>query len=60
MIGHDPGVAHAAFGVEKRAGSHTFQLNFSNEFGTTMGQVACGVLSNDDWHLEFNISRKCF
>ena len=60
VTGNDPGAAHAAFGIEKRAGGHTFQLNFSNGFGTTMGQVARGGFSNDDWFLGFNISRKFF
>lgn len=54
----DPGVNHASFALEKRAGGHLFQLNFSNSFGTTMGQVARGGLSNDDWYMGFNISRK--
>ena len=58
--GYDPGVNHATFGVEKRAGGHSFQLNFSNGFGTTMGQIARGGFSNDDWYLGFNISRKFF
>ena len=58
--GHDPGVNQASFGIEKRAGGHVFQLNFSNGFGTTMGQIARGGTSNDDWYLGFNISRKFF
>ena len=32
VSGYDPGVNHATFGIEKRAGGHTFQLNFSNSF----------------------------
>ncbi len=59
-VGHDPGVNHATFGVEKRAGGHSFQLNFSNGFGTTLSQIARGGTSNDDWYLGFNISRKFF
>jgi hypothetical protein len=59
-VGFDPGVNHGAFGIEKRAGGHTFQLNFSNGFGTTLGQVARGGTSNDDWYLGFQISRKFF
>jgi Membrane bound beta barrel domain (DUF5777) len=59
-VGHDPGVSHGSFGIEKRAGGHTFQLNFSNNFGTTMAQIARGGDSNDDWYLGFNISRKFF
>ena len=58
--GYDPGVNHGSFGLEKRAGGHTFQVNFSNGFGTTMGQVARGGTRGDDWYLGFNISRKFF
>ena len=60
VAGYDPGVTHGTFGVEKRAGGHMFQLNFSNGFGTTIGQLARGGLTNDDWYLGFNISRKFF
>jgi hypothetical protein len=60
VTGFDPGVTHGSFGIEKRAGGHTFQLNFSNGFGTTMAQVARGGFNNDDWFLGFNISRKFF
>jgi Membrane bound beta barrel domain (DUF5777) len=60
VAGYDPGVDHISFGVEKRAGGHMFQLNFSNSFGTTIGQVARGGTSNDDWYLGFSISRKFF
>jgi Membrane bound beta barrel domain (DUF5777) len=59
-VGYDPGVHHGTFGIEKRAGGHTFQLNFSNGFGTTMGQLARGGTASDDWYLGFNISRKFF
>jgi hypothetical protein len=59
-FGYDPGVTHGTFGVEKRAGGHTFQLNFSNGFGTTMAQIARGGTSNDDWYIGFQISRKFF
>ena len=60
LSGYKPGVAQGSFGIEKRAGGHTFQLNFSNAFGTTMGQIARGGFTNDDWYLGFNISRKFF
>ena len=60
VAGYDPGVTHGTFGIEKRAGGHTFQMNFSNGVGTTMGQVARGGFSNDEWYLGFNISRKFF
>jgi hypothetical protein len=60
VSGYDPGVTQGTFGIEKRAGGHIFQLNFSNGFGTTMGQLARGGITNDDWYLGFNISRKFF
>ena len=58
--GYSPGVHQGSFAIEKRAGGHVFQLNFSNGFGNTMGQLARGGTSNDNWHLGFNISRKFF
>jgi hypothetical protein len=60
VSGFDPGVTQATVGLEKRAGGHSFQFNVSNAFGTTMGQVARGGFSNDDWYLGFSISRKFF
>ena len=60
VSGYDPGVTHGSFAIEKRAGGHSFQLNFSNSFATTMGQLARGGFTNDDWYLGFNISRKFF
>jgi hypothetical protein len=59
-LGYKPGVAYGSFGIEKRAGGHSFQLNFSNGYGTTMAQLARGGTSSDDWYLGFNISRKFF
>jgi hypothetical protein len=59
-IGFDPDVTHGTFGIEKRAGGHLFQLNFSNGFGTTMGQLARGGTGSEDWYIGFNISRKFF
>ena len=58
--GFRPGVALAAFGIEKRRGGHVFQLNFSNSIGTTMAQTARGSSNNTDWFMGFNISRKFF
>jgi hypothetical protein len=59
--GYGPGVTHGSFAIEKRAGGHTFQLNFSNGFGTTMAQIARGgPTTENDWYLGFNISRKFF
>ena len=56
--GFDPGNHQMSFGIEKRAGGHSFQLNVSNAFGTTFGQMARGGTS--DWYLGFNISRKFY
>jgi hypothetical protein len=58
--GYRPGVTHGSFGIEKRAGGHAFQLNFSNGFGTTLAQIARGGPVGNDWYLGFNISRKFF
>jgi hypothetical protein len=60
VAGYDPDVHLASFGLEKRWGGHLFQVNFSNGFGTTMGQIARGGVDDDDWFLGFNISRKFF
>lgn len=59
-VGYTPGVHHAAVGLEKRAGGHSFQLNVSNGFGTTPGQIAGGGVDSESWYLGFNISRKFF
>jgi hypothetical protein len=59
-VGYKPGVNHATFGIEKVVGGHSFQLNFSDGFGTTMGQLARGGTSKDDWYLGFNIARKFY
>ena len=58
--GYTPGLHYGMFGIEKRAGGHTFQLNFSNGVGTTMAQIARGGEEGNDWFLGFNISRKFF
>jgi hypothetical protein len=57
-FGFKPDVSHVSFAIEKRAGGHSFQLNFSNSFGTTLAQVAQGGVTNDNWYMGFNISRK--
>ena len=59
-VGYDPGVTYGSFGIEKRAGGHVFQLNFSNGIGTTMAQLARGGTGTEDWYIGFNISRKFF
>lgn len=64
VAGFDPGSHQASIAIEKRVGGHSFQLNFSNGFGTTMGQIARGgpKAPNGDtnWYMGFNISRKFF
>ena len=60
LAGFDLGVSQMSFGVEGRAGGHLFQLNFSNGFGTTLGQVASGAFNYDNWYIGFNIARKFF
>jgi hypothetical protein len=58
--GHKPGVNHGSFAIEKRAGGHSFQLNFSNAIGTTMGQISRGGPGDDQWFMGFQISRKFY
>jgi hypothetical protein len=58
--GFEPGVNQMSFGLEGRAGGHLFQLNVSNGFGTTLGQIADGGFTNDNWYIGFNIARKFF
>ena len=60
LAGYDPGVNQASFALEKRVGGHTFQVNVSNGFGTTLGQITRGGVSNNSWFIGFNISRKFF
>jgi hypothetical protein len=58
--GYDSDVNQASFAIEMRAGGHTFQINVSNGFGTTLTQLARGGINNDSWFIGFNISRKFF
>ena len=58
--GYKPGGNQGSIAIEKRAGGHAFQLNFSNNVGTTMGQIARGGSGQNDWFMGFNISRKFF
>ena len=59
-VGYDPDTTYVSFAIEKRAGGHSFQVNFSNGFGTTLAQIARGGFGDDTWFLGFNISRKFF
>ena len=60
LTGYKPGVDQGSFGIEGRAGGHTFQINFSNGFGTTLGQLAGGGVGSNSWFIGINISRKFF
>ena len=57
LHGYDPNRAEWGVAVEKRTGGHTLQLNFTNSFGTTFGQLARGG-SPHDIYLGFNITRR--
>ena len=75
LVGYDGGASLILIGIEKRIGGHSFQINLSNGFGTTLTQVGHGgplILdavppgSTDPpgrsrhWHLGFNLTRKFF
>lgn len=55
--GHDPGRGAWGFAIEKQTAGHTMQLNFTNAFGTTFGQIARGG-STHDIYLGFNLVRR--
>jgi uncharacterized beta barrel domain-containing protein DUF5777 len=57
LHGYDPNAATWGVAVEKRTGGHTLQLNFTNNFGTTFGQLARGG-NPHDIYLGFNITRR--
>jgi hypothetical protein len=57
----DPGARnHFTAGAEMRVGGHCFQLNVSNDPGTTPAAVARGQEVARDWYIGFNLSRKFF
>jgi Membrane bound beta barrel domain (DUF5777) len=59
--GYKEGETQGGFAIEKRVGGHTFQLNFSNGFGTTMANIARGGPQIiEGWFIGFNISRKFY
>jgi hypothetical protein len=58
--GYDPNDSQIGFGIEMRAGGHLFQINVSNGWGTTLGQLATGGIDNDNWYMGFNLARKFF
>jgi hypothetical protein len=59
-LGSGDSAAAASFGVEWRVGGHAFQINFSNDLGTTPAQVARGQQGTEDWHIGFNLTRKFY
>jgi hypothetical protein len=60
VSGYKPGEGQMSFAIEKRAGGHMFQMNISNSIATTFGPIARGGLTNQDWFIGFNITRKFF
>jgi len=59
VSGFKPGVNQYGFAIEKRAGGHMFQLNFTNGAWTTLAQVARGGQAQN-LNLGFNLARKFF
>lgn len=57
LTGFSPGRGTWGIGIEKHTRGHLFQLNFSNSFGTTYGQVARGG-ERSNVYMGFNIARK--
>src|SRR5690349_6316980 len=59
VSGYAPGDMEYAFGIERRAGGHMFQLTFTNATASTFGQLARGGFPNT-LYLGFNLTRKFF
>jgi hypothetical protein len=57
VTGFAPGHGTWGVGIEKHTRGHLFQMNFSNSFGTTYGQLARGG-ERSNVYLGFNIARK--
>lgn len=60
LTGDLPGDDHVSIAIERRKGGHSFQINFSNSFATTLGQIARSYGGAGEWHIGFNISRKFY
>jgi hypothetical protein len=56
VSGHDPGRGAWGAAIEKKTRGHTLQVNITNSFGTTFGQLARGG-SEHDIYLGFNVTR---
>jgi hypothetical protein len=59
LSGFKPGSNEYGFAIEKRAGGHLFQLNFTNTLGSTFAQVARGG-TPESLSLGFNLIRKFY
>ncbi len=59
LAGLAQGPAEYGFAIEKRAGAHVFQLNFSNSQFSTFAQTAGGG-QPDSLFMGFNLTRKFF
>jgi hypothetical protein len=59
VAGYAPNTAEYGFAIEKRAGAHVFQLNFTNTSLTTFAQTAQGG-QPDNLQMGFNLTRKFF
>jgi hypothetical protein len=59
LAGFAPNTAEYGFAIEKRAGAHVFQLNFTNSSLTTFAQTAAGGQA-EDLQMGFNLTRKFF
>lgn len=57
VTGYDPGRATWGVAIEKMTRGHLLQLNITNSFGTTPGQIARGG-SEHDIYLGFNLTRR--
>ena len=60
LSGTDTGDNHLSFAIERRKGGHSFQINVSNSFATTLGQIARSYGGSGEWHIGFNIARKFY
>lgn len=60
LSGDMPGDDHVSVAIERRKGGHSFQINVSNSFATSLGQVARAYGGSGEWHIGFNITRKFY
>jgi hypothetical protein len=57
VAGHAPGRGAWGVAVEKHTRGHMFQINVTNSFGTTFGQIARGG-DRHNIYLGFNLARR--